>query len=75
MQTNKRDVKKHFDFTKSVAVLWFCRSIDSTRSNYGAKDYIQDDGTVQNNSYMTIGYARGVKKESAAVAFFFFAFD
>jgi hypothetical protein len=44
-------------------------------SNYGTKGYIKDDEIVQNNSYMTIGYARGVKKEWAAVAFFFFRFD
>jgi hypothetical protein len=37
--------------------------------------YIKDNGTVQNSRYSTIGYARGVKKEWAAVVFFFFKFN
>ena len=44
-------------------------------SNYSTLGYIKDDGTVQNSSYTTIGYARGVKKEWAAVVFFFFRFN
>jgi hypothetical protein len=43
-------------------------------SSYSTIGYIKDDGTVQNSSYSTIGYARGVKKEWAAVTFFFFKF-
>ena len=44
---------------------------NSSRSTIG---YIKDDGTVQNSSRSTIGYAKDVKKEWAAVAFFFFSF-
>jgi hypothetical protein len=43
--------------------------------SYSTIGYVKDDGTVQNSSYSTIGYARGVKKEWAAVVFFFFAFE
>ena len=32
---------------------------------------IESDGTVRNSSNATIGYARGIKKEWAAVFFFF----
>lgn len=44
-------------------------------SNYSTIGYIKDDGTVQNSSYSTIGHAKGVRKEWAAVAFFFFRFN
>jgi hypothetical protein len=44
-------------------------------SSYSTIGYIKDDGTVQNSSYSTIGYAKGVRKEWAAVAFFFFRFN
>ncbi len=36
--------------------------------------YIKDDGTIQNSSSSTIGYAKGLKKEWAALFFFFFDF-
>lgn len=32
---------------------------------------VESDGTVRNSSNATIGYARGIKKEWAAVFFFF----
>ena len=44
-------------------------------SSYSTIGHIKDDGTVQNSSYSTIGHASGVKKEWAAVVFFFFKFD
>jgi hypothetical protein len=44
-------------------------------SSYSAIGYIKKDGTVQNRNYSTIGYASGVKKEWAAVVFFFFHFE
>jgi hypothetical protein len=44
-------------------------------SSYSTIGHIKDDGTVQNSSYSTIGHAKGVKKEWAAVVFFFFKFD
>lgn len=44
---------------------------NSSRSTIG---YIKDNGTVQNSSRSTIGYAQGVKKEWAAVNYFFFEF-
>ncbi|WP_410672533.1 5-fold beta-flower protein [Chryseobacterium rhizoplanae] len=37
--------------------------------------YIKDDGTVENSSRSTIGYAKGIKKEWAAVVYFFFKLD
>jgi len=43
-------------------------------SSYSTLGYVKEDGTVQNSSYSTIGYAKGIKKEWAAVAFFFFSF-
>ncbi|MGZ3921441.1 MAG: 5-fold beta-flower protein, partial [Bacteroidia bacterium] len=36
--------------------------------------YVKSDGTVENSSHSTIGHASGVKKEWAAVVFFFFKF-
>jgi len=45
---------------------------NSSRSTIG---YIKDDGTVENSSRSTIGYAKGIKKEWAAVTYFFFKFD
>ncbi|WP_410493409.1 5-fold beta-flower protein [Chryseobacterium sp. StRB126] len=36
---------------------------------------IKDDGTVENSSLSTIGYAKGIKKEWAAVVYFFFKLD
>ncbi len=45
---------------------------NSSRSTIG---YIKDDGTVQNRSHSKIGHADGIKKEWAAVAYFFFKFD
>jgi hypothetical protein len=44
-------------------------------SSYSTIGYVRDDGRVQNSSYSTIGYARGIKKEWAAVVFFFFHFN
>jgi hypothetical protein len=44
-------------------------------ASYSTIGHIKDDGTVQNASYSTIGHASGVKKEWAAVVFFFFKFD
>jgi hypothetical protein len=44
-------------------------------SSYSTIGHIKSDGTVQNSSYSTIGYAKGIKKEWAAVAFFFFKFN
>ena len=44
---------------------------DSSRSTRG---YIRSDGTIENASRSTIGYARGIKREWAAVAFFFIKF-
>ena len=44
-------------------------------SSYSTIGHIKDDGTVQNASYSTIGHAAGVKKEWAAVVYFFFKFD
>jgi len=41
-------------------------------SNYMTIGYITDGGTVQDAGSQTIGYAKGVKKEWAAIAFFFF---
>ena len=41
-------------------------------SNYMTIGYIKDNGTVQDAASQTIGYAKGVKKEWAAIAFFFF---
>ena len=44
-------------------------------SSYSTIGYVKEDGTVQNSSYSTIGYAKGVKKEWAAVVYFFFIFN
>ena len=44
-------------------------------SSYSTLGYVKDDGTVQNSSYSTLGYAKNVKKEWAAVVFFFFKFN
>ena len=41
-------------------------------SSHSTIGYIKSDGTVENSSHSTIGYARGVKKEWAAVVYFFF---
>lgn len=41
-------------------------------SSHSTIGYIKDNGTVENGSHSTIGYASGIKKEWAAVAFFFF---
>ena len=43
--------------------------------NYSTLGYVKDDGRVQNQNYQTLGYARGVRKEWAAVVFFFFEFE
>jgi len=43
-------------------------------SSYSTVGFVKEDGTVQDKSYATLGYARGVKKEWAAVVFFFFKF-
>lgn len=43
-------------------------------SSHSTLGYIKDDGTVENSSHSTLGYARGIKKEWAAVAYFFFKF-
>jgi hypothetical protein len=37
--------------------------------------YIKENGTVQNQNYATLGYAKGVPKEWAAVLFFFFEME
>ena len=44
-------------------------------SSYSTIGYVKEDGTVQNSSYSTIGYAKDVKREWAAVVFFFFKFN
>lgn len=41
-------------------------------SSHSTIGYIRSDGTVENASRSTIGYARGIKKEWAAVVYFFF---
>jgi hypothetical protein len=43
-------------------------------SSHSTLGYIKDDGTVENSSHRTLGYARGIKKEWAAVSYFFFKF-
>lgn len=43
-------------------------------SSHGTVGYVKSDGTVENSSHGTIGYARGIKKEWAAVTYFFFKF-
>jgi hypothetical protein len=43
-------------------------------SSHSTLGYIKSDGTVENSSHSTIGHASGVKKEWAAVTFFFFKF-
>lgn len=40
-------------------------------SSYSMIGKIDDDGTVRNSSYSTIGTAKGIKREWAAVWFFF----
>ena len=42
--------------------------------SHSTTGYIKSDGTVENSSHSTLGYARGIKKEWAAVAFFFIKF-
>jgi len=44
-------------------------------SSYSTIGSISDEGTVRNSSHSIIGYAKGVKKEWAAVLFFFFIFN
>lgn len=44
-------------------------------SSHSIVGYIQKDGTIRNSSHSIIGYAKGVKKEWAAVLFFFFIFN
>lgn len=43
-------------------------------SSHSTIGYVKSDGTVENSSHSTIGHASGVKKEWAAVVFFFFDF-
>jgi len=43
-------------------------------SSHSTIGYVKSDGTVENSSHSSIGYASGVKKEWAAVCFFFFKF-
>jgi hypothetical protein len=43
-------------------------------SSHSTIGYVKDNGTVENSSHSTIGHASGVKKEWAAVVFFFFKF-
>ena len=43
-------------------------------SSHSTIGYVKDNGSVENSSHSTIGYASGVKKEWAAVCFFFFTF-
>ena len=40
-------------------------------SSYSAIGHIDSDGTIRNSSYSTIGHAKGIKREWAAVWFFF----
>ena len=40
-------------------------------SSYSTIGHIDSDGTVRNSSYSTIGHAKGIKREWAAVYFFF----
>ena len=40
-------------------------------SSYSTIGHIDSDGTVRNSSYSTIGHAKGIKREWAAVFFFF----
>ena len=40
-------------------------------SSYSTIGHIDSDGTVRNSSYSTIGHAKGIKREWAAVWFFF----
>ncbi|MGE8513186.1 MAG: 5-fold beta-flower protein, partial [Chryseobacterium culicis] len=44
-------------------------------SSHSTIGYIKDDGTVENSNHSTIGYARGIKKEWAAIVYFFFKLD
>jgi hypothetical protein len=44
-------------------------------NSFATLGYVKEDGTVQDRGFSTIGYARGVKREWAAVLFFFFKFD
>ena len=41
-------------------------------SSYSTIGHIDSDGTVRNSSYSSIGHAKGIKREWAAVWFFFF---
>jgi hypothetical protein len=43
-------------------------------SSHSTVGYVKKDGTVENSSHSTIGHADGVKREWAAVVFFFFKF-
>ena len=40
-------------------------------SSYSTIGHIDSDGTIRNSSYSTIGHAKGIKREWAAVWFFF----
>ena len=40
-------------------------------SSYSSIGHIDSDGTIRNSSYSTIGHAKGIKREWAAVWFFF----
>ena len=46
-------------------------SQDVRNSSYSAIGHIDSDGTIRNSSYSTIGHAKGIKREWAAVWFFF----
>ncbi len=41
-------------------------------SSYSTIGYVKEDGTVQNSSRSTIGHASGIRREWAAIVFFFF---
>lgn len=43
-------------------------------SSHSTIGYVKSDGTVENASHSTIGHAGNVKREWAAVVFFFFSF-
>ena len=40
-------------------------------SSFTTLAYIRDDGTVQDSSFRTIGYAKGIPRQRAAFYFFF----
>lgn len=61
---------------KSVSTVGYVKK-DGTveNSSHSTLGYIKNNGTVENSSHGTVGYASGIKKEWAAVVFFFFILD